>query len=1056
MTRSVKNIISAHKIFAIKYTVLISLLVVTTSILAKPRPKPLVYIGSNGKLEYISDEKGNRIIDFSYCGYEASEKGIPFIEAKVIIPEVEVDATELIQKAIDYVGNLPLDNNGFRGAIQFEGGKYLVKGRLRIEKSGIVLRGKGMGDNGTQIIVGGKDRLTFIRVKGEDNKILEKASDIKDAYVPINAKYVTVNSVKDFTVGQKIMIHRPSTQKWIDELKMREVGGESSGYVGWKPGQRDIWWNRTIKEIKRDTLFFDAPITTALDTTYGISQVVPYQWKGRINNIGIENLSLTSEYDASNPKDEDHCHSAISIENAENVWVRQIVFNHFAGSAVAAYETARKVTVEDCVSLAPVSEIGGWRRNTFFTMGQQTLFQRLYAEDGYHDFATGFCATGPNAFVECYSSLPHNYSGAIDSWASGLLFDIVNVDGQRLSFNNHYLDNQGSGWCAANSMFYQCSADRIESFAPPTATNWCIASWAQFIGDGYWHEQNSHLSPRSLYYKQLADRLGKDEKEFENQYRIKPKEASSSPTAEVAEQLTKEAYKPMETMQEWVMRASERNYINTDSKDALLATKIKDTKHVKEDDIPEISIQNGWMVFGSKVMAGMRFTVPWWRGVARPYQAIKENPCVTRYVPGRYGNGYTDDLTYASEWMKEKNMVGLEHNYGLWYDRRRMDHERVRRMNGNVWAPFFVQPWARSGQGTAWDGLSKYDLTKFDYFYWSRLKQFADIAAKEGQVLVHHNYFQHNILEAGAHWSDSPWRPVNNINNTGFPEPAPYAGDKRIFVAEQFYDINHPVRRELHKKFIRQCLDNFADNNNVLQLISAEYTGPVEFVEFWIDVIKEWEKETGKHEMICLSTTKDVQDAILNQAERASVIDVIDVRYWSYRPDSSAYAPKGGINLAPRQHARLEKTGSRSFNSVYRSVIEYRMRFPEKAVIYSEGRFDAYGWAVFMAGGSLPVLPQEISKDFLISASSMKPVENAKNAEELSMLSNNKGEYIIHLSAQNKVELDYSSYKGSYVVRYVDLKTGQITRDKKVIKAGSKVSLTNPYDSISILWITKK
>ena len=43
-------------------------------------------------------------------------------------------------------------------------------------------------------------------------------------------------------------------------------------------------------------------------------------------------------------------------------------------------------------------------------------------------------------------------------------------------------------------------------------------------------------------------------------------------------------------------------------------------------------------------------------------------------------------------------------------------------MNGNVWAPFFVQPWARSGQGTAWDGLSKYDLTKFDYFYWSRFK----------------------------------------------------------------------------------------------------------------------------------------------------------------------------------------------------------------------------------------------------------------------------------------------------------------------------------------------
>ena len=72
-----------------------------------------MYIDSNGKLEYISDEKGNRIIDFSYCGYEASEKEIPLVRAKVIIPSTEGDATEMIQNAIDYVGNLPLDQNGF-------------------------------------------------------------------------------------------------------------------------------------------------------------------------------------------------------------------------------------------------------------------------------------------------------------------------------------------------------------------------------------------------------------------------------------------------------------------------------------------------------------------------------------------------------------------------------------------------------------------------------------------------------------------------------------------------------------------------------------------------------------------------------------------------------------------------------------------------------------------------------------------------------------------------------------------------------------------------------
>ena len=48
---------------------------------------------------------------------------------------------------------------------------------------------------------------------------------------------------------------------------------------------------------------------------------------------------------------------AITMENIQDAWVRRIEFSHFAGSAVAVYETASRVTVEDCISLSPVSEI---------------------------------------------------------------------------------------------------------------------------------------------------------------------------------------------------------------------------------------------------------------------------------------------------------------------------------------------------------------------------------------------------------------------------------------------------------------------------------------------------------------------------------------------------------------------------------------------------------------------------------------------------------------------------------------------------------------------------
>ena len=64
-----------------------------------------------------------------------------------------------------------------------------------------------------------------------------------------------------------------------------------------------------------------------------------------------------------------------------------------------------------------------------------------------------------------------------------------------------------------------------------------------------------------------------------------------------------------------------------------------------------------------------------------------------------------------------------------------------------------------------------------------------------------------------------------------------------IQLAERFSD---PVRRELHRKYIRQCLNNFRDNNGVIQLTGEECTGPLHFVKFWLDVIRDWEKETGK------------------------------------------------------------------------------------------------------------------------------------------------------------------------------------------------------------------
>lgn len=423
---------------------------------------------------------------------------------------------------------------------------------------------------------------------------------------------------------------------------------------------------------------------------------------------------------------------------------------------------------------------------------------------------------------------------------------------------------------------------------------------------------------------------------------------------------------------------------------------------------------------------------------------------ITRFVPGRIGPGLTDNLQDVVDSMKANNIIALNQHYALWYERRRDDHERIRRMDGEVWPPFYELPFKRTGIDTAWDGLSKYDLTQYNQWFWTRMQQFAALAGQEGRVLLYQNYFQHNIIEAGAHYADFPWRTANNINHTGFNEPVNFAGDKRIFYAEQFYDVQQPERRKLHQQYIWKCLDNFKNNSNVIQFTAEEFTGPLHFVQFWLQTIADWEQK-NKKEYIGLSTTKDVQDAVLKDPKYAAIVNVIDIKYWHYQADGSAYAPEGGRNLAPRQWARLLKPKASSFEQVYRAVQEYRLRYPGKAVMYSADGADKLGWAVFMAGGSLALLPEGTDKNFLTAATEMTPV--AANERGHYVLQGNKG-MIVYNNTPGKSLVSAPLLQGKVKVHYISAKTGKLLKTEPVTVENNRLSLTFPDDS-GIAWISQ-
>ncbi len=997
---------------------------------------------SDGRIVYQSDERGNRIPDYSYCGYRLSEFNFPQVKNRVFVPHQHNDASAIIQKAIDYVSMQQPDGQGIRGAVLLDTGTFILSRPLRIAASGVLLRGSR--NQATVLLKKGYDRGAVVYLEGVANRRTEAAVAV-NTFTPAGALIIEVDNNSGFKPGDRLMINRSSTKAWIARLGCDVFGG-GIGALGWKPGEMDLAWDRTLLLTDGGKLSLDAPIPMALDPAEAGISIQQYTWPGRIRNSGIENLTIIAAYDKLNPKDEDHAWTGISVENAEDCMVRNVQFRHLAGSGVLLQPTASRITVEDCIWLDPVSEVGGMRRSAFLNLGQLNLIQRCYAERAIHAFAVGMNAPGPNAFVQCQADEALGFSGTTDSWSPGVLFDIVNIDGHHLSFSNLGQSKNGAGWTTANSMFWQCTAAVIECFSPPgDQLNRAYGCWAQFNGNGLWAEANNHVQPRSLFYAQLSQRLKRN---VDGQAMLLPlnTSATSSPTVAEAALLAVEARQPLLTLRQWIQQMPE-----SQDRDNSLMIPVNRIMTVDCDIAPtmrKFSIQDGRLQYDGKLVTGHRAEVSWWSGKLRTPGIIRARPHITRFVPGREGSGLTDRIDSVLSAFKAQNIIALDHNYGLWYDRRRDDHQRVRRADAEVWAPFYEQPFARSGVGTAWDGLSKYDLTRPNNWYWSRLQNFAQKAEQQGVMLWHQHFFQHNILEAGAHWVDSPWRTANNINNTEFPEPVNFAGDKRVFMADMFYDLSHKGRKALYRQYIRAGLEKLAAYSNVIHFLSAEYTGPLHFMQFWLDVVAEWEAETDREVLIALSATKDVQDAILADPTRAKVVDIIDIRYWHYRSDGTMYAPAGGQHLAPRQHARLEKVGKTGFNEVFRAVNEYRSLHPGKVVLYNAQSSVENALAVFLAGGSCAALPQ-FDQNFLSNALNIRLV--TYQTDQTIVLGNSDTGFIIY--SQSETSFTIPENTSFYVVKQINVQNGAISIVRPM--AGPGETLLIPPGRI-LYWLQKR
>ena len=479
-----------------------------------------VSVGGDGRLVYAADARGNRVPDFSNVGYRGGDAPLPEpgsipVRATVApLPKGE-DAGPALQAALDAVGKLPPDARGLRGAVLLKRGVYPVRGVLRLRAGGVVLRGEGEGADGTVLVATGKGQRSLVQVggEGEAKEVPGTRRDITDAYVPVGARTFHVADASPFKVGDAVIVRRLSTAEWIRAIGMDRIPiAKDKSTVQWKPGSKDLLFDRVITRIEGNAITVDAPLCNAFEKDMGPGVVYKYAFPGRIENVGVEDLRGDSEYVS--PTDEDHGWKFVSLGAVQNAWVRRVTAVHYGYSSVSVERPAKWVTVSDCTCLDPVSQISGGRRYAFNLVGQLTLFERCRSRDGRHDFVLGSTVAGPNAFVDCRAENAHADTGPHHRWSVGCLFDKVTVtssgsrrSGVGINIRDRGNSGTGHGWVGANCVVWNCEAPEMIVQSPPTAQNWAIGCRTPSKkGNGVWESFGTPVLPKSLYRAQLTER----------------------------------------------------------------------------------------------------------------------------------------------------------------------------------------------------------------------------------------------------------------------------------------------------------------------------------------------------------------------------------------------------------------------------------------------------------------------------------------------------------------------------------------------------------------------
>jgi hypothetical protein len=160
----------------------------------------------------VTDSRGNKFPDFSFCGYHNSDIPIPDInqrDVKISLPRITSnDFSPMIQAAIDAVSA----SGG--GVVQLPSGRINITAGIQLH-SNVVLTGTGNRATTLALINQPSKPVFRLGTPSDAALTLNAISKITDTYIPVGSRIIHVISTTRLRVGQDVYVSRIVTEPWV-------------------------------------------------------------------------------------------------------------------------------------------------------------------------------------------------------------------------------------------------------------------------------------------------------------------------------------------------------------------------------------------------------------------------------------------------------------------------------------------------------------------------------------------------------------------------------------------------------------------------------------------------------------------------------------------------------------------------------------------------------------------------------------------------------------------------------------------------------------------------